>query len=66
MGVHIHPYQEVPMDITVEQLAQHVLDLRDEDRASLELAADVEADAFAAFASDYVAIVPPCTNCHVP
>jgi hypothetical protein len=54
------------MDITVEQLAQHVLDLRDEDRASLELAGVVEAGAFQAFASDYAAIVPPCTNCHIP
>jgi hypothetical protein len=54
------------MDMTVEELAQHVLDLRHEDVASLGDATQVEVDAFAAFASEYVAIVPPCTNCHVP
>jgi len=52
--------------MTVERLAQHVLDLRQEDVASLEDATQVEVDAFAAFASEYVAIVPPCTNCHIP
>ena len=54
------------MDTTLEELAQRVLDLRDDDVALLELATQVEADAFSAFASDYVAILPPCTSCHIP
>jgi hypothetical protein len=58
--------KEVIVDMPVEELAQHVLDLRQEDVASLEDATQVEVDAFAAFASEYVAIVPPCTNCHIP
>ena len=52
------------MDTTLEELAQRVLDLREDDVALLELATEIEADAFAAFASDYVAIYPPCTSCH--
>jgi len=54
------------MDTTIETLAQRLLDLRDDDVAVLELATEIEADAFAAFASDYVAIYPPCTSCHIP
>jgi hypothetical protein len=54
------------MDTTIAELAQRLLDLRDEDVAVLELATEIEADAFAAFASDYVAIYPPCTSCHIP
>jgi hypothetical protein len=54
------------MDTTIDVLAQRMLDLRDDDVALLELATETETDAFAAFASDYLAIAPPCTNCHIP
>jgi hypothetical protein len=52
--------------MTIEQLAQEILDLRDEDRDALEGATAVETEAFAAFASEYLAMVRPCTNCHIP
>jgi hypothetical protein len=52
--------------MTVEQLAQELLDLRNEDRDALEGAAEIENEAFAAFASEYLALVAPCTNCHIP
>jgi hypothetical protein len=52
--------------MTVEELAQELLDLRVEDREELEGAIEVEVDAFAAFASEYMAMVRPCTNCHIP
>jgi hypothetical protein len=52
--------------MTIEQLAQELLDLRHEDRDELESAAEVENEAFAAFASEYLALARPCTNCHIP
>jgi hypothetical protein len=52
--------------MTIEQLAQELLDLRDDDRDALESAAEIESEAFAAFASEYLAVVRPCTNCHIP
>src|SRR3954453_20328744 len=63
---HPSPYQGVHMDTTLDVLAQRLLDLREDDIAVLELATETETDAFAAFASDYVAIVPPGPNGHVP
>jgi|tagenome__1003787_1003787.scaffolds.fasta_scaffold16933918_2 hypothetical protein len=54
------------MDATLDVLAQRLLDFREDDVALLELATGTETDAFAAFASDYVAIYPPCTSCHIP
>jgi hypothetical protein len=50
--------------MTIEQIAQQVLDLRNEDVEALAALADVETDAFAAFASEYMAIHPPCKGCH--
>jgi hypothetical protein len=52
--------------MTIEQLAQELLNLRHEDQDALESAAAVETEAFAAFASEYLAVAPPCTNCHIP
>jgi len=52
--------------MTIEELAQELLDLRTEDREELEGATQVEVEAFAAFASEYLAMVRPCTNCHIP
>jgi hypothetical protein len=52
--------------MTIEQLAQEILDLREDDRDALESAAEIEVEAFAAFASEYLAMVRPCTNCHIP
>jgi hypothetical protein len=52
--------------MSIEQLAQELLELRQEDRDALERVGAIEVDAFEAFASEYVAIYPPCTNCHIP
>jgi hypothetical protein len=52
--------------MTIEQLAQELLDLRHEDLDALSSAAEIENEAFAAFASEYLAVARPCTNCHIP